>query len=254
MKCTKQRFLPRQNVHVIAAIFIFSAMLSCAQTRVVKTTVHEDPRTGIALVGRVDRQQQTPVEQGYSHPVNFALGDLKYLLATLEYQEKGLLGWSQTKSVFSADELYRMAPYLVDAFSRADANTEIVWNLKSAKPGLLFAFERFTDGTMFVKDGKLNLVFANLDVKAESDLYEGNPRKYYAGGLWELIPRDGQKLVEDAGGVHYNWIEIDIEQGVAEKRQIDQALMRRTMRRSRPPERRVQPAEAEAVWQDWEEQ
>jgi hypothetical protein len=236
---------------VLSALLV-AVVASCAQTRSIKTPIFEDRRTGVVLYGRVD-QSNVPVAMSYAHPFEFKLDDLKYLLASISFQEKKLLGWSDIMRVFTADELYRMTPHLVAAFAQADSSQEAQFQLRTAKPGSLFYFERFTNGTMFVKDGKLNCAFANLDARSESDLYEGNPRKYYAGGLWTLVVKEGQALVEDEGGVHNNWIQLDIESGLAQKRQVDEAIKKRQRSRRRPPaEKQPQPQEPEN-WQDWSE-
>jgi hypothetical protein len=248
--------LKKKFLNLLLLLALASFLGSCAQTRSVRTTIYDDRRTGVVLRGWVDSERQMPVGSDYSHPAEFTVDGLRYLLASIQYQEKGLLGWSGVKHVFTADELYRMTPYLVEAFAKSKPHEEILFHLTSAKPGSFFAFERSTDGSMFVKDGNLNCIFANVDVRAETDLYDGDPRSYYGGGLWKLVKSDWQTLVEDKGEIHYNWVEVDIPQGLAAKQQFEKTLLQRTRTRRRPANQ-IQPAASQPEkaqnWQDWEQ-
>jgi len=237
-------------------VFLFSFFLavtfiSCAHTRSVRTKIYEDRRTNVTLREWVNRDNKQ-VNKHYDQPVDFALDDLKYLLGSIAYQEKTLFGWSDVKRVFTADELYRTTPHLVTAFAQADGGGEVLFRLRSAKPGLIFSAERISDGIMFVKDGKLNCLFSNIDMRSETDLYEGNPRKYYAGALWSLVANNWQKLVEDDSGIHHNWIEIDIERGLAEKRKVENIIKRKLMKKRISPQRKPQPAQQPDNWNDWD--
>ena len=91
---------------------------SCAHARTVKTKVYEDRRTDVVL-RRVVGGDRIPFARGHSHPATFTVEDLKYLLGEIAYREKGLFGWSEIRSVFAADELYRLGPPLVEAFAKA---------------------------------------------------------------------------------------------------------------------------------------
>lgn len=240
----------KQYPAFLLPFFLAIIFTSCAHTSSVRTKIFEDRRTSVTLRDWVNRDNKQ-VDAKYDQPADFAVNDLKYLLGSVGYQEKTLFGWSDVKRVFSADELYRTTPHLVTAFKQAGGGSEVMFRLHSAKPGLVFSAERISDGIMFVKDGKLNCLFSNIDMRSETDLYEGNPRKYYAGALWGLVTNDWQKLVEDEGGIHHNWIEIDIEQGLAEKRKVENILQRKLLRKRLPLEKKPQPAQPEN-WDDWE--
>lgn len=227
-------------------VFVIS---SCAQTRSVKVKVYQDRRTGVALRSVVGRDA-VPFAKGYSHPVEFKVEDLKYLLGSVSYQTKGLFGWSQIKNVFTADELYRLAPHLVEAFAKATPDQEIVFHLTSSEKGAIFWSERFTSGSMFMKDKKLNVLFANIDVNPESsEIYDGDPRNYYSGVLWRLVKTDWQNLAEGEKQVHYNWVEIEFEPQLAVKKQAEEAL-RKKRERARAMRRRV--IQEQTGWEDWE--
>jgi len=222
---------------------------SCAQTRTVKVKVYEDRRTGVALRSVVGRDA-IPFTKGYSQPVEFQVEDLKYLLRSISYQTKGLFGWSQIKSVFTADELYRLTPHLVEAFAEATPDQEVVFHLTSSEKGAIFWSERFTSGSMFVKGKKLNVLFANIDVNPDSsEIYDGDPRNYYSGVLWRLVKTDWQNLAEGEKEIHYNWVEIEFEPQLAEKKQAEEAL-RKKRERARATRQRI--IQEKTGWEDWE--
>ncbi|MBI5116936.1 hypothetical protein HZA56_10730 [Candidatus Poribacteria bacterium] len=232
-----------------AAIFALSvclvAICSCAQTKSVK--IYEDLRTGVALRKVIPRDAPSSMPP-YSHPFSFQLEDLKFLLSTIGYSEKGFFGWSEAPRVFSAEELYRLTPHLVQAFERAAPEEEVLFHLTTAKPGMVFASDRFTSGAMFVKDKKLNCLFANVNIRPHvTEAQDGDPRIYYSGALWRLAKGEWQTLFEDEKGTHHNWIVLDIEAGLAEKKRVDQSVRQELRRRVF----RKRPAEG-TDWQDWQ--
>ena len=231
---------------VLLCIMVFSA---CAQTRTVKTSIYQDRRTGVALRKEVNREA-IPLAMGHSHPVEFRAEDLKYLLKSILYKEKGLFGWSETKQVFTAYGLYRLTPHLLEGFAKATPDDEVLFHLTSVKRGTFFGSEGFTNGTLFVKEGKLNCLFANIDIRPDIiDMYDGSPRNHYAGALWKLVTNDWQNLVEGVKGTHYNWIEIDIEQGLLEKQQTKERALMRQIKRRRIMKQKEQ--KKKSGWEDW---
>lgn len=233
---------------ILLFLFAFAAG-GCAQTHTIRTKVHEDRRLEVTLY-RVVGPDSIPLEKGYSHPVDFKVEDLKYFLRSIRYREKALFGWSDAKRVFSAAELYRMAPHLVDAFAKAESDDEVVFRSNAAKIGTLFSSERLTDGRMFLRNGKLNCIFGNINANPHaSNIFKGDPRKVYAGALSELVTNDWQNLVAGERGTHYNWIEIDYERALTEKKGMER-VMRRRSERGRAVER-MRRRETEG-WVDWE--
>jgi hypothetical protein len=187
---------------------------------------------------------------GYSHPTTFSVNDLKYILRSIGYQDKGLFGWTTPRAVFAANELYRIAPYLVEAFSKAKPGDDIAFSSEAAKSGGFFASSRVTSRRMFVKDKKLNCIFRDINIRADdAEDYGRDPRREYGGALTRLTTNDWQELVTGEKGVHYNWIEIEIEQAMAAKASSERAQRARTLRRRAVEQER----ERESVyWEDWE--
>ena len=232
------------------------ALCSCAQTSAVRTPIYKDSNIEVTLYSVAEPDVSSRIG-AYSHPATFEVEDIKYLLKSIGYQEKSLFGWATARSVFSADELYRIAPHVVEAFARANPGDEVVFSSDAAKSGGLFSSARLTSGRMFVKDKKFNCIFGNINIRTGSmhdsndDSYDidDDPRRGYGGSLTKLVTNDWQQLVEGPKGVHYNWIAIDIEEALAEKANRERAGRRRTQRRRTIQQER----ERESVyWEDWE--
>ena len=221
---------------------------SCAQSRSARTKIYEDRRTGVTLRKDADRATAL-LTPAYVHPITFEVEDLKYLLGSISCRKKEFFGWSELARVFNADELYRLTPHLVEAFSRAATDEQVLFRLTTAKRGALFASERFTNGRLFVRGKKLNCLFANIDVRPDAaDVYDGDPRNNYAGVLWKLETRDWQHLVQGERGTHYNWIELDWERGLEEKKELEQAARQRAERRAIESGKEFR----RTGWEDWE--
>jgi hypothetical protein len=231
------------------AVLCAFVLCSCAQTRVVKTKIYGDRGQTISLRKEVSADA-VPVAKGYSHPITFEPEDLKYIMSSIGYQEKGLFGWSDTQRLFTAEQLYRLTPHLLEGLAKATPDDEVLFSSTGARSGFLFATNRYTDGSMFVKDGKVNFIFGNINVKNDVDvIYEGDPRKEYAGVLSRLVVKDWQRLVEGEKGTHYNWIELDYDAGLAKRKRRERLIQERLERRRAIIQRREK---KETGWEDWE--
>ncbi|GAB4343491.1 MAG: hypothetical protein Kow0099_22000 [Candidatus Abyssubacteria bacterium] len=236
------------RIRAIVALACIVTVTGCAQTRTVKTEIYRDRQMEIALRSMVGPEGQ-PLQRGYSHPASFEPDELKYLLASLKFRERGLLGWSEAKRVFTSAELYRLAPHLIEAFAKATPEDEISFRVLTPRPALVFYTDRITDGSMFVKDDKLNVVFGNIAMNPNAtEMYEGDPRLFYAGRLWELAPKEWHTLVKGERGIHYNWVELDTQVGLAQLQRVQQLLLRQ---RSRKERERIRTME-DMDWSDWE--
>jgi hypothetical protein len=235
---------------VILLVVIFSvALFSCAGTRTVKRPVFKD-RDAEVLLSRNTAEGYTPDGGAYSHPATFTQEELKFLLGSIMHQDKALIGWSESAPVFSGHELDGIVPHFVEAFAVAGTGEDIIFRSELAKSGALFASRRFTDGRMFVRNGKLNCMFANANVRPDiTRVYEGDPRKLYGGALSRLVTNSWQTLAEDEKGVHHNWVIMDIEAAYAEKLGAEKTLIRRNEIRREIKEKRKRDS---ADWEDWD--
>ncbi len=236
-------------MRVSALITLFAlCACSCAQTSAVRTRIYEDPRLEISLYRSV-ASGATPPAAAYSHPADFKVEELKYLLGSIRYREKSLFGWSDTRRVFSANELYRMTPHLVDAFARATPGDEVRFASTAAKGGAIFSFKRFTSGKMFVANKKLNCLFANINsLPDRSEAVGGDSEKQYAASMAMLVTNDWQNLAGDEKGARDTRIEIDYERALAEMAELNRALKERSERRRVLRQRRPR---GTGDWEDW---
>jgi hypothetical protein len=187
--------------------------------------------------------------KGYSHPRDFPKDEIKFLLGSIRYQDKALLGWADAKAVFSAHELYVIAPHIVEAFNMASTDDEVAFKSNISKSGVIFSSKRYSDGVMFVKNGKLNCAFANINIRpGVSDIYEGDPRKLTAGGLSRLVTNPWQSLHTSEKGTHDNWIMIDVEEALIEKAAVERALKRHRKVLKRRKQQRLRES---VEWEDW---
>jgi hypothetical protein len=243
-----------RTIWVVSLLVI--VLCSCAQTSIVKTPIYKDSDLEVTLY-RASALDASSHVGAYSHPATFEVEDLKYLLRKIEYREKGLFGWATARSVFSAHELYRITPHFVEALGRANPGDEIIFSSDAAKSGGLFSSARLTSGRMFVKDKKLHCIFGNINIRAGSmhdsnDDYfdiEDDPRREYGGALSKLVANNWQELVQGPRGVHYNWIEIDIEKALTEKAGRENSARRRAQRRRAIDQERLHDS---VYWEDWE--
>ncbi len=240
---------PKILLMTILCIFL----CSCAQTRTVKTPIYKDRDLEVELRRSVGTDSASS-GKGYSHPRVFEQSEMKFLLGAIRYQDKGLIGWTDAKAVFSAHELYVITPHIVDAFGKASNDDEVVFASNVSKSGMVLSQKRYTDGIMFIRDGKLNCAFANINIRSnvsdgyESDVYEGDPRKISAGGLARLVTKPWQSLHMSDRDAHENWIMIDIATALEEKAAVEKAFQRQMKSFKKRERRRVR----ESVdWEEW---
>ncbi len=80
------------------------------------------------------------------------------------------------------------------------------------------------------------------------ETYDGDPRNYYSGIMWRLTIKDWQNLVKGEKGTHYNWIELDFERGIEEKKQKERAIREKAARRRALKKKRRR---EKIGWEDW---
>ena len=237
-----------RSLKILLMTILCISLCSCAQTRTVKTPIYKDRDLEVELRRSVVADSASSGE-GYSHPRVFEQNEMKFLLGSIRYQDKGLIGWTDAKAVFSAHELYVITPHIVNAFGKASNDDEVAFASDVSKSGMLLSQKRYTDGIMFIQDGKLNCAFANINIRSNvSDAYEGDPRRISAGGLSRLLAGSWQSLHMSDKGAHENWIMIDITTALDEKAAVERAFQRQMKSFKKKERKRVR----ESVdWEEW---
>lgn len=165
----------------------------------------------------VKHEEMTIVRNGhhikFNHPLQLSEDIVKRLLSSVSYEEKGLLRRKGTLKVFHNEEIRRLTPLIIQAFSTATPSQGII---------VSSYFERipFTDRhnycVMFIIDHSFNVVFSRvhkfmtyndfMSEKKERLTTRESPMKKRRSSFWRLIPLSGQQLAPD----HENWLITDL--------------------------------------------
>ncbi|MEJ2201026.1 MAG: hypothetical protein P8X63_08435 [Desulfuromonadaceae bacterium] len=146
----------------IAVLLALATLLlsGCAGTKLVRTEVDKQHEFNVTL--EQVQNEGAVVSQGYAHPYEVDLADLKKLLGDLSYlEETGIVTKEQEKGeAFQAGEVNRLAPALKTALAKANANQRVHFISYNLNKQLLFSNSRKTEGILFVDANKrLNLAF-----------------------------------------------------------------------------------------------
>lgn len=153
----------------------------------------------------------------FNHPYEMVGNVLTNALSYIYYEEKGLLGKKETLRVFQDNEIRKLVPLIVQAFSAATP-TQVVTVSSYSKHMILNEQQNYC--VMFILDGNLNIVFSRIhmfqtfnDTMSDKKKYtttSENPVKIKHSRFWKIIPSSGQRL-EPA---HENWLIIDLSNDI----------------------------------------
>lgn len=175
-------------------------------------------RGGNTLEIRVTPDQSGLAAQKYNHPCHFTKAEMVDILASVYFKNNDMImnkvfkPSKEGNRVFQGDEIEKLAPLIIHAFSIATPEEDILINSKS-KRFLLEGLDNIF--SLFMTGDRLNIVFSAIRKKGSSSLssviktrnLERNtePTKVTDSPFWELMPKKGQQLL--AG--HKNWLLID---------------------------------------------
>ncbi|MGR3178696.1 MAG: hypothetical protein ACUZ8E_11620 [Candidatus Anammoxibacter sp.] len=155
----------------------------------------------------------------YNHPYYLKKTILVDLLSSIYYKDKDLMKamrkkHRKPKRVFENDEIERLTPLIIAAFSNATPAQDLLvtsYSLRFLREGLINFFSLFMTGD------KLNIVFSKIKrkgtVSKSSVLKTRNlernvePTKMKKSHYWELVTKPGQQFAID----HKNWLIIDFQ-------------------------------------------
>lgn len=155
----------------------------------------------------------------FNHPYELAEDITANVLSNIYYKEKGLFKRTGTLRVFQDEEIKKLVPLVVKAFS--DATPLQVVTVSSYFKRLLLT-DRHNYCILFIEGRNLNVVFSHVhkfqtynDIMSEKKRYYTKPenpvRKRYSG-FWKLIPSAGQSF--EPG--HENWLVIDLSKEITQ--------------------------------------
>ena len=204
----------------ISLLLLLSLIMGCytykkkttRKSNIVGATVN-DHTTSVEIREELDENGNL-IKKNYNHPYYFTAGGLTNILGSIYYTQKSLmLGTKGKKQLYQREELQKIIPPIVSAFSMATDSQDILVFSTVDKVLLSDAQSYFS---MFVSNNELNIVFSNiLNKKNISDgrLHKKSnkskfkdPLEVKRSGRWKLIPMEGQRFAPG----HQNWLIFDL--------------------------------------------
>ncbi|MCR4321182.1 MAG: hypothetical protein NUV74_12715 [Candidatus Brocadiaceae bacterium] len=195
---------------IILLVGIVCMMFSCRLY-----DIHADTYTeGMIAV----KHEELPVKRDcqrvqFDHLYKLSESFVTKVLADIYYKEKGLFKRKETLRVFQDEEIKKLVPLIVQAFSVATPTQVIAVTSYSYR---MILSDKKNYYILFLADHSLNIVFGRVhmfqtfnDVMSEKKKYlttRENPAKKRRSSFWKLIPSAGQRL--EPG--HENWLIIDL--------------------------------------------
>jgi len=159
----------------------------------------------------------------FNHPYEMNSDVIGNVLSQIYFEEKGLLKKSTSVNVFQDDEISRLVPLIIQAFSVATPAQVIEVVSYSGRP---FFADKQNYCVMFMRDSRLNIVFSRVQkFQTYSDLVsekkgmgtaKEDPTKIKGSRFWALLPAYGQAF--EPG--HKNWLVINISDETYQRPEI----------------------------------
>ncbi len=199
---------------IILFVGIFCMMFFCKLY-----SIHADTYTdGMIVV----KHEELPVKKSgrriqFNHPYELGGDVITNALSYIYFEEKGLLKKKGTLRVFQDDEIRKLVPLIVQAFSVATP-AQVVTVSSYSERMLLTDQQNYC--ILFISDRSLNIAFSRVhmfrtynDAMSEKKRYtttKENPSRINHSRFWKLIPSAGQRLEPN----HENWLVIDLSNAV----------------------------------------
>ncbi len=162
---------------------------------------------------------------GFDHPYYFSLLKLNRILGAIYYEDKDVLGKQKRYPVFTSSVRAKLLRPLKKAFEMARPDEVVDFSFMLREQVLMFfSNEFFTSGIMFVKDGKLNVVFRTINFKGINyseavRQFVGDPTNRPIANPWRLVAGPGMSLKKAPKAAfsffqqpyYTNWLVIDLD-------------------------------------------
>lgn len=181
----------------------------------IRANTYEDGRI-------IVKHSELPVKKNgqhvqFNHPYELTGNVVTNALSNISYEEKGFLKKKGNLRVFQDDEIKKLVPLIIQAFSVATPKQVIIVSSYSER-FLLTDQQNYC--IVFMIDNTLNIVFSRIHMfqsYSESVSYEKkhvtggirggeNPTKMKRNRFWKVTPLAGQQLESD----HENWLLINL--------------------------------------------
>ncbi|HLE88255.1 MAG TPA: SHOCT domain-containing protein [Candidatus Brocadiaceae bacterium] len=164
------------------------------------------------------KHEELPVKRNgsriqFNHPYEMVGNVITNALSYIYYEEGGLLKKKGSLRVFQDDEIKKLVPLIVQAFS--DATPAQVVAVSSYSERMLLTDQQ-NYCILFISDRSLNIAFSRIHMfqtyndamsdKKRNIISKENPATINHSRFWKLVPSSGQRLEPD----HENWLIIDL--------------------------------------------
>lgn len=171
----------------LAALLIASA--ACSKAGIQTSDVFRAGKDGVSIAWETDKSGAV-VPRGYDHPVQIPQTRFEAILGDLDYEEHAFFQWRERGPMFDEREIKKIGRAIVEALSKCTADQWVSFEVISYKRDLVFKSQKLASGWVWVKDGKLNLVFGNFlfETSHDDDPYGGDPRLRWSMGAFRIRP------------------------------------------------------------------
>jgi hypothetical protein len=165
------------------------------------------------------RHEELPVKRNgrriqFDHPYEMVGNVITNALSYIYYEERGLLKKKGSLRVFQDDEIRKIVPLIIQAFSVATPSQVVAVSSYSERK-LLTDQQNYC--ILFISEGSLNIAFSRIhmfqtykdttpDKKRSMTVMKENPATINHSRFWRLIPSSGQQLEPH----HENWLVVDL--------------------------------------------
>lgn len=162
------------------------------------------------------------------HPVILETEQIRNVLASMEVM---LDGSDKSTPVFSKSQLDTLAPHISRGLAAADPNEDIVFGVIDSFKAVhgLAKEQRYTAARVFYQDGKLNIIFGNIQgmyyPQADRRLAPLAPgsRTVPSKQMWVFIDQPDQAYYSGPEGKRSDWITLDLAAMEAKAAAADKA-------------------------------
>ena len=151
----------------------------------------------------------------FNHPYEMVGNVITNALSYIYYEERGLLKKKGSLRVFQDDEIKKLVPLIVQAFSVATPTQVVVVSSYSER---MLLTDQQNYCILFVSEHSLNIAFSRIHMfqtyndsmseKKRNTMLKENPAAINHSRFWKLVPSAGQRLEPD----HENWLVIDLSE------------------------------------------
>ena len=223
-------------IFLVSAILTFACVCSiafCGKSKDEHTNkTYRRGKTTIEVRVRPDKSGLATGK--FNHPYFIKKPQIEDVLTSIFYKDKDLTKkmmkkYNKSRRVFQDDEVIKLAPLIIEAFSKSTPEQDLLvtsYSERFLREGLINYF------SLFMKGDKLNIAFGKIRHRGNVSIssvgktrnlkHKIEPTKVKKSHYWQLEAMPGQQFEPE----HKNWLIIDFQSesfvsGAADRRQTD---------------------------------